>query len=267
MFEETNQTEEMELPEKLFPDDEMMFEEEVAEEVVAPSEDEMTAEAEELVAEEVPAEATPADVEKFLRVKYNGEERDLAEEEARTLAQKGMNYDKILGERDNLVSIIDQYANASNMTRDQFVDFLKTNLERNAAEGQINELRGSYPGASDDILNELARLRGEVDTYKNKEKEENERIEAENAQRKPWVDFFTRHPDIQPDTLGEDIFKSVEGGMSPEEAYLTKMLNEANAKNQVSQQNEKNINNAIGSAKGVGKRVTADPFLEGFNSV
>lgn len=49
--------------------------------------------------EEPPTTEEPAAAEtetkRTLRLKYNGEEKDVDEEEARTLAQKGMNYDKV----------------------------------------------------------------------------------------------------------------------------------------------------------------------------
>lgn len=40
-------------------------------------------------------EAPAGETKRTLKLKYNGEEKDVDEEEARTLAQKGMNYDKV----------------------------------------------------------------------------------------------------------------------------------------------------------------------------
>jgi hypothetical protein len=46
-------------------------------------------------AEQTQVESTPAENKAFLKVKFNHEEKDLDENTARELAQKGMNYDKV----------------------------------------------------------------------------------------------------------------------------------------------------------------------------
>ena len=118
----------------------------VEEETTEPTSEEVTETAE----TETKAESETK-IEDFLKIKYNGAEKSLTREEAIELAQKGMNYDKVLGERDNLTGIIDQYAKASNMTREQFIDFLKMNLANYEEGAEVENLRKSYPGASDDI--------------------------------------------------------------------------------------------------------------------
>lgn len=50
-------------------------------------------------------DALPAGGEQpFLTVKYDGEERPLTKEEAKSLAQKGLNYERVLGQRDSFAA-------------------------------------------------------------------------------------------------------------------------------------------------------------------
>ena len=62
----------------------------------------------------------PAQKGQTLKVKYNGEEKELTFDEAVILAQKGMNYDKVTAERDTLRNskekqILEKFAKASGM--------------------------------------------------------------------------------------------------------------------------------------------------------
>lgn len=252
MFEETNQTEEMMLPDELFTEEEPEGIEEVAPEG-------------ELSTAETAGDDTPAPtIADVLRVKYNGEERDLPLDEARVLAQKGMNYDKILGERDQLKSIIDRYAEASDMTPEQFIQYLNVQIAKITDNADIERLRKAYPGASDDILRELADRDRKIAETDRKEREAKEAADAEAAAQQPWIDFFTRHPEVKPETLTPEFLKSVEDGMSPEEAFLTAKVAELEGNKAISAQNEKNMMSAVGSAKGDGSPTKRDPFLDGF---
>jgi hypothetical protein len=56
--------------------------------------------------EEEPA----AETRRTLKLKYNGEEKDVDEEEARTLAQKGMNYDKVQSKLQEQQNALDELA-------------------------------------------------------------------------------------------------------------------------------------------------------------
>ena len=253
MFEETNQTIDQ-LPDNLFTEDNEEFE---GIEEVGP-ENNLNAEAG--AADGTPAQTAP----EFLRIKYNGEEKDLTMDEARVLAQKGMNYDKILGERDQMGAVIDAYASASNMSREEFISYLNKALADRNSEADIAKLRKSYPGASDDLLRELADRDRKIKDAEDKERLEREKADADAAAQKPWLDFFTRHPEIKPEDLSTELLKAVEDGMSPEEAYLTAKLAEMEGKNEITRQNEKNMISAVGSAKGDGNPGKKDPFLEGF---
>lgn len=263
MFEETNQTEEMMLPDELFADELTTEEEDAFTEEAEPVE----VDEEVSVAEEVTPDGTPTseEVANLLRIKYNGEEKDISMDEAKTLAQKGMNYDKILGERDQLADIIDRYAGAAGMTREQFMNHLEQNLADYSDGIDIAKLKEAYPGASEDILKEIARRDRTIKESERKEREAKEKADRETAEQKPWIDFFTRHPDVKAENLSEDLMSRVREGMTPTEAYLMLENEKLKADADIARQNKENLDRAVGSAKGNGGKVKKDPFLEGFN--
>lgn len=84
-----------------------------------------------------------------LDVKYNGEEQKLTRDQVRTLAQKGMNYDKILKDRDQLAAVMDTLAAAEGVTRSEFIT-------KNSG-GDLDSLRwkallGKYPDLDSDCI-------------------------------------------------------------------------------------------------------------------
>ncbi len=253
MFEETNQTEKMELPENLFGgDEEDLFEgiqETTPEDLKEPStlEDEGGS----------PSSETPAEGEQTVRVKYNGEERDIPISEAIVLAQKGMNYDHILGERDELGAVIDEYAAAAGMPRGEYLNFLKESLQKVKDEREVESLRGNYPTADESVLKALRERDSELNKFRSREKEEQEFVA-------PWTKFFTNHPEIRPEDISEEFETLVkEQKLSPEEAFLTLKVRDYENADAAKKTNEENARRAVGSVSGDGAKAK-DPFLEGF---
>lgn len=109
MFDQTNQTEQTQaMPEKLFDGE----------------------------------KTTPAAEESgTLTVKYNGEEKKISLEEAAVLAQKGMNYDHVVAERDSKykreLDVLERYASLSGMSRQEYVNRLEE-------EARSDEIRAAY---------------------------------------------------------------------------------------------------------------------------
>ena len=87
-----------------------------------------------------------------LTVKYNGESREISLEEAVVLAQKGMNYDHVVAERDSKykreLDVLERYAAMSGMSRDEYVRHLEAEekMSGNAERGDgMSELYSVYP--------------------------------------------------------------------------------------------------------------------------
>ena len=87
--------------------------------------------AEEPTTEEAPVEELP---KSFLNIKFNGEEKSLTEEEARTLAQKGMNYDRFY-------EPIERLARMNNMSVGDYVNQLNDTQFQYELSKQMDEVR------------------------------------------------------------------------------------------------------------------------------
>lgn len=69
--------------------------------------------------------AKPADAENTISIKYNGEMIDLPISEAIVLAQKGMNYDHMLSEREREAAAIERMAAQAGIPRGEYLSLLE----------------------------------------------------------------------------------------------------------------------------------------------
>ncbi len=135
-----------------------------------------------------------------ITVKYNGEEKQISLEEAVVLAQKGMNYDHVVAERDSKykreLDVLERYAAMSGMSRDEYVRRLEEE-ESAAASGEdwrgMQELYSVYPelrqqGVPDDVSEAIRQGENPLRAYQNhriseltRELENQERLERVRA--------------------------------------------------------------------------------------
>lgn len=262
MFEDTNQTQEIEMPENLFEETAEETELDVTEETPSnDTESEQKPDTEEEIRE---AEETPSESRQALKLKYNGEEKEIPLDEAVVLAQKGMNYDYVKGRYDDVIGTITEYAKDANMSVENYLAYLKESRTNAYISNQIEELRTRYPDADDTLLREIAdreiKLK-EID----REKAEKEKSDAEHeAKRKPWENFFKEFPDVKPDSLDQAFYDAVNAGKTPREVYLERKLADLEEKITIEEKNKENQEKAIGSVKGDAKSKTTDAFLAGF---
>lgn len=276
MFEETNQAmeeNEMEnLPKNLFDDEE-------AGEVTPPASDEgesgrdsdkakdtdESGKAGENHAEE------PAASGSTLRVRYNGEEKDISLDEARTLAQKGMNYDHVAAERDrNRVAFdfLKERAKSEGITVEQLIEKEREKTENQRLEAKMSEIRARDDDASEDTVKTLARL--ELDAEKaQKERESARALEEKNkAEREGWNRLFKEHPELSTAEGGErvakEVFDLIQAGYSPVEAYYTVRNRELEAQNKMMSDASAAKKKSVGSLAG-NQNSGEDDFLAGFN--
>jgi hypothetical protein len=248
-----------------------------------PAEAEDTHEAEE---QDSNTESEPAEQQKqeghppFVTVKHLGEEKGLSREEAITLAQKGMEYDHIKHELDQLRPLkgmediakeIDFWAEKSGMNRSEYLRFLRDSRHAQAVNDEVQAIRSKYPEISEEAAKEMAELK-----YKDAEKEqaraeEERKATAEEAELAPWLAFTRQYPDIRSqDQIPPDVLADIESGLTPVEAMLKH--EKAELQNQVSEltkkieTTQKNKTNKAQAAPSVGSSKAAepkDPFLEG----
>ena len=286
MLEETNLTmesTELDLPDSLFGDDEVtadVTETVETEKETSGSEDNKT---ESETETETKGENHAGDEGKdssTIRVKFNGEEKDISLEEARTLAQKGMNYDHVVSERDknrDAFNFLLEKAKGQGITVEQLMEKERNEAANQRLEKKIEALRERDDDASEATLETLAKLELEAEDSR-RERESAKAQEDENkAKIEAWNRLFDVHPElIQREggtKLSQEILDLVDKkGLSPIEAYNTVRMRELEEKNKELEQQNKVMTDATASRKKsvgslAGEQSTEeDEFLAGFSS-
>lgn len=274
MNDETNQMMDSgagELPDNLFDEDvETAVETETAE--VETESDSKAEQTDEGSNGENHAEETEKTDASTIRVKFNGEEKDISLDEARTLAQKGMNYDHIVEERDrnkNAFDFLVEQAKSKGMTVEDYIAGERANAENQRIDEKMRVLRERDDDASDETLRNLAKLELAEEEAK-KKREEAEASETEkNNEIEGWNKLFKAHPElIEKDgqtKITDEVFKLVREGHSPTEAYYITRVRELEEKSKIEESAEKAKNKSIGSLRG-DQTTDEDAFLEGFDS-
>lgn len=243
-------------------------------ELYEPDESE-TPQTEEEVVEEDKTEETPEtpeeeSVKPFLEIKFNHEMKGLSQEEARELAQKGMNYDRFYGELDTL-------ARMNGMNVSDYINSLKQTQERFEVSKVERELKRQYPNADPDMLKELATMRFNEQRSRKQQEEVDSRAKSDQALREEMerqLDVFEKHyPNVDAGKLDPKVISYMSDGYTILEAY-TLWKNEMEAKQKtideskarVTQKNEENKRKSFGNTSNVGD-AGLDDFLSGWNSL
>ncbi|MBR5543685.1 MAG: hypothetical protein IKU65_06280 [Oscillospiraceae bacterium] len=222
MFDETNNTQEQDLtlPDKLFDDDEVLEEDSKEQNESSESVD-------------------------TLRIKYNGEERDITLDEARVLAQKGMNYDHVVSERDTKyqreLQFLDRVAAENGMTREQYMRNYGSEKKENT---QTYENVTASPAE---------RARAQL-----------RRITDAAGLTGPWSELFKKYPSLSRESAYSDLSENVRQGMTPLEAYQERLLAQKERELLIAQNNNAARLRSVGSLEGDGAAILHDDFLEGF---
>lgn len=230
------------------------------------------------------ADAQPQETEELFDLKFNKEIRKVNRQEVTELAQKGLNHDRILEQRDSLqrqnaellkfreendgiIAMLDTAAQKSGMDRNTFLQSVRENAY--VAQGL------SRDAAHERVLREDAEQR-----LSKADKREAERNQAQQtaeqrqeAQRQDIERFLKLYKNVDPNTIPKEVWDEVREGETLVTAYgryENRRLSEDNRKLQESinamKQNEKNKQKSIGSVKTDGKETAKDPFLTYFMS-
>lgn len=211
-----------------------------------------------------------------IRVKYNGEERDISLDEARTLAQKGLNYDHVVAERDKNRVAFDfllERAKSEGITVEQFIENERGKSENQRLEAKKAEIRARDDDASEDTVENLARLELELERH-NKEKESAKALEEANKKQiEGWNKLFRQHPELMGENgaapkVSQQVFDLVnKEGISPIEAYYIERNRELEEQNKMLSDASAAKKKSIGSLAGNQSTGEEDDFLAGFNSI
>nr|DAO51463.1 MAG TPA: hypothetical protein [Caudoviricetes sp.] len=224
-----------------------------------------------------PTKEQKEEPEELFDLKFNKEIRKVNRQEVTELAQKGLNHDRILEQRDHLqqenaellkfkqdneaiIGLLDAAAQKSGTDRNTFLQSVRENAY--VSEGL------SRDAAHERVLREDAEQR-----LSRTEKADAEKQQAQQGQelaRQQDIERFLKlYKDVDPNTIPKEVWDDVRNGetlVSAYGRYENRQLAESNRKLQESinalKQNEKNKQKSIGSAKTEGKETAKDPFLE-----
>lgn len=260
-------------------DDGNQTEEETSEEVAEANEEEQEpSEEPEEPAGQPEAEPTKEQKEEELfDLKFNKEIRKVNRQEVTELAQKGLNHDRILEQRDHL-----QQENAEllkfKQDNETIIGLLdaaaqKSGTDRNTFLQSVRENAYVSQGLSRDAAHERVLREDAEQRLSRTEKADAEKQQAQQGQelaRQQDIERFLKlYKDVDPNTIPKEVWDDVRNGetlVSAYGRYENRQLAESNRKLQESinalKQNEKNKQKSIGSAKTEGKETAKDPFLE-----
>lgn len=260
-------------------DDGNQTEEETSEEAAEANEEEQEpSEEPEEPAGQPEAEPTKEQKEEELfDLKFNKEIRKVSRQEVTELAQKGLNHDRILEQRDHL-----QQENAAllkfKQDNEAIIGLLdaaaqKSGTDRNTFLQSVRENAYVSQGLSRDAAHERVLREDAEQRLSRTEKADAEKQQAQQGQelaRQQDIERFLKlYKDVDPNTIPKEVWDDVRNGetlVSAYGRYENRQLAESNRKLQESinalKQNEKNKQKSIGSAKTEGKETARDPFLE-----
>ncbi len=219
--------------------------------------------------------------EPMFNLKYNKETKQYTRQQVTELAQKGLNYDHVMEQRDRLqqenadlvrardenASVIDAInvaAAASGKSIPEFLTVIRTNML--ISQGMSAET------AKERILRENA----EQQLHAQKKAEEaaaNSKRNTEQRQRDDIARFQQKYRDVDPKSIPQEVWDAVRSGELLTDAYgdyqrreLERQLKEANEKLAIRAKNESNKQKSLGSLQSTKQETGKDPFLEGFLS-
>lgn len=214
-------------------------------------------------------------------LKYNKEIRRVNREEVTELAQKGLNHDRILAQRDELqrengelqkfrqenesnLNLLNSAAELAGMSVSQFLN----NIRENAlvAKGM------SRDAAKERVLREDAEQKLARKSAEDAAKAENEKREKTSQERikRDSEEFARKYKDVDPKTIPQEVWEAVSSGESLVAAYGNYLAEQTAKENEklraeieALKKNEENRSKSIGSMKTEGQQKGKDPFLEG----
>lgn len=192
-----------------------------------------------------------AEQTEMFKYKYNHEDKEIPIEEARTLVQKGANYDKIQGKLEALESspslkFVERQAKKNNMSTEEYLDAVAKEETKN----EINKIV-EKEGVSESVAIKLYKADKDDKTRIKKEREEQD-----------MIDFVKKYPDVK--ELSNDFWiKQKESGESLVDFYgklstkneiqsLKDKLAKYESQEQISNKNTENAGASTGSVTGNG---------------
>ena len=210
-----------------------------------------------------------------LRVKYNGQEMDMPIEQAIPLIQKGMNYDHVNEQLTALKNaperqMIESLARASGKTTQEYMRDVTAAMETQKVRAIMAQNPGMTKETAMQMLEkdkQLEQARSELETARQSEAQGQSEIKRNQMLR----DFFTRHSDLSPKDIPQEVLKAVGEGGDMENAYmawqnkqLSAQLQEMQAKLAALETNQNNKAKTVGTVENAAPQEPRDEVWEAF---
>ena len=226
-------------------DDDSFIESEVSEPVDQPEETN-DAEAEQSQAEEPIAE----DTDQYLELKHFDEIRKVTKAEAKELAQKGMDYDRIRGK------LSDAEANLAKLQKyEGFLNEMKGDFE--SIDDLINDSRARVLADKENISYEeaVSRIQTNIQKQQIEQKLSPEAI-RETMRRESLQTFLQTYPDVKPKDIPQEVWDDMNKTNNLVASYAKYEAKKLAEENKILAQNAKNKARSTGSMKSSGKTYT-----------
>lgn len=260
--------------------------EETTEEVTEPAEptEPTTEPAPDPAAEPVKDETAEEPTDQTLRIVYNGSKKVLTHAEAVTLAQKGMNYDKVveslnaqtekLNAQNDSLKELERWAKQAGMSTTEYVAHLQATRHTQMLRDEIRAIQTKYPDIPEDAAKEMAEARMKDVEADEQRAAQQRQEELDKTAQEPWDDFVKRFPDMDDiSKIPAEVLSEIDTGIRPVEAMqryqirdFTKKIEELTTKVKQLEQNQKNKETALPSVSTTRKEEEIDPFLVGLFS-
>lgn len=248
-------------------EEETLFDDEEDEETV-----EETEEPEDTPTEGNKEETT--ELEPFITIRYNKEDKKLSREEAITMAQKGMNYDKIHGQFNELTNRINDLAQMNGMDVESYLNSLNDMQVNYAIQQEMKSLKEKYPNSDEALLKEIAAKHVNERLEQSKAQvaqTQNSEVEMQQKEIERQVSVFEkRYPNVAADKLDPSVYEMMGEGYTLLEAYQAYLENQRAANDKAKEQkqeidriNAKNKKKSFGNI-GTNESSNSDDFLSGF---
>lgn len=213
-------------------------------------------------------ESEKANQPETFTLKYLGQEKAVSREEAVSLAQKGMDYDRIRTERDELrqyrqeadpaLSLVRGYAERNGMTIQQYIDACRkqelmaqgVNEQTAAAQVEVEKQRSQLQANSAD---EESRKR-QADAAARQAQERSE------ARKRDMAEFLDTFPDVKADSIPREVWEMVAKGQSLVTAYTLHQNRQLQAELAAERQNKRSAATTTGSRSTAGTENTKNIF-------
>lgn len=231
-----------------------------------------------LFADETPetpaqAEETPAAEAPFMTVKYNGAEQNLSKDDAITYAQKGMNYDKIYNQleqmrNDPTMQIFAEQANRAGLSLPEYAQRLQQFQAESEMTRIANEFKRENPDVTDDVARKYAEAQYQTTALQKQQEQAQMQAQIEADKKQAAISqieaFVKLYPDVDIAKLPQEVVDEINAGeplLSAYRAYENKQM-----KDTIKALRQNNSNAAVATGNlsdNKGSMEGGDPFLAG----